>query len=64
MTLLSSKIIHRLFEIEGEEKLIQEFTTRETLSVIDAKLRSNLDLYFSDCNIIKNNEPNPSVKFR
>lgn len=61
MTLLSSKIVHRLFEIEGEEKLIQEFTTRESLQKIDQTLRSNLDLYFSDCNLIKNNEPNTNV---
>lgn len=63
MTLLSSKIIHRLFEVEGEDKLIQEFTTKYNYSVFEENLHQAVSKLFSKCIISKHNNPNMNVRF-
>ena len=61
MTLLSSKIIHRLFEVEGEEKLLQEFTTKLGLEDLELKLNEEIGRRCPDCDVSKRRNPNLNV---
>ena len=62
MTLLSSKIIHRLFEAEGEKKLIQEFTMKLKLEKFEESLNTSVTQLFSGvCALQKREEPNLNV---